>query len=96
MNSTYPVNPVFSVAVCFTPVECIWGKDEQEVFRLPNALQQIVVKLASFQSFNVYEHCKSSELQMDFEQTCQLRTVRSSVANEYIQIFLHVFFAFAW
>ena len=69
------VDPVLLLVISFASVKRIGRADENEVFALLNALQQVVVKLARLQALHVEEHCVVFQLQMDFQQRCQLGAV---------------------
>ena len=82
------VDPVLLLVVPHAPVQGPRGADQQEVTRGANVVQQTLVKLPGLKTMDVQEDGVHHQLQVNLQQTCQPRPVRSSVADEYVHILL--------
>ena len=69
VRCTHPVDPVLLVLVVDAAVERARSEDQDEVPRVADAVQQVVVKLARSQLLYVEEDGQSSHLKVDFQQT---------------------------
>ena len=66
---THPVHPVFEVFVSHTSVEGVWREDEDEVARVPDTVEEVVIELSRSQLLNVQECGETAQLEVNLEQT---------------------------
>lgn len=84
VSLTYPVNPILAVGVLDAPFQRAWRQNQEEMFRLLDALQQVVVELASLEALDVNEDAEAAQLQVNFQETRQLRSVAAAVGHEHV------------
>ena len=63
------MNPVFQVRVSHTAVQTTGRKNQDEMPRIAHAVQQVVVELPRSQLLDVQEDSESTQLQVHFQQT---------------------------
>lgn len=59
-RNTYSMYPVLAFEVFDAAVQRTWSQYQDKMFRLPDAVQQIVIKFTCLQSLHVNEYCESS------------------------------------
>ena len=69
------VHPVVLLLVADASVQRLGRQDEEEVLRRPDRVEEIFVEFPRLQLFDVDENGEAAELQVNFEQTGQLRTI---------------------
>ena len=79
------VDPVLLLVVVDAAVHGARRAHQDKVARRPDALQQVVVKLARLQACHVQEDSVVPQLQVHLQQAGQLRAIGTSIAHEHVQ-----------
>lgn len=82
------VDPVFLFLVALAPAEGTGGANQQEVSRGPNILEQALVELPSLEAVDIQEDGVRQQLQVNFQETRQPRSITPPVTDKYVQSLL--------
>ena len=63
----HPVNPVFAVVVADAAIEGVWREDDDEMSRVADAIQKVVVEFARPKFLDVKEYGETAQLEVNFQ-----------------------------